>query len=82
MKLMYPSRYSVATTVVDVEKNFPVTFTYTGSAQWLPPRIIKSSCPLDITFFPWDQQACKLKYGSWTHQDDKVTHITTLKLMF
>ena len=70
---------SVSTTFVDTEKYFPVTITNTGSATWLTPRIIKSSCLLDVTYFPWDQQACKLKYGSWTYQDSKVE---TCKMSF
>jgi len=29
--------------------------------------MIKSSCKIDITYFPFDQQNCDLKFGSWTY---------------
>lgn len=36
-----------------------------GSVVWLAPAIIKSSCQLDVTYFPWDRQYCNLQWGSW-----------------
>ena len=30
--------------------------------------IFKSSCQIDITWFPFDDQECELKFGSWTYQ--------------
>jgi len=27
----------------------------------------KSSCRIDVTFFPFDEQRCPLKFGSWTY---------------
>lgn len=27
----------------------------------------KSSCRIDVTFFPFDVQRCPLKFGSWTY---------------
>ena len=31
------------------------------------PTIIRSGCNIDITFFPFDDQYCVLKFGSWTY---------------
>ncbi|XP_074712546.1 neuronal acetylcholine receptor subunit alpha-6 isoform X3 [Strix uralensis] len=39
---------------------------------WTPPAIFKSSCPMDITFFPFDHQNCSLKFGSWTYDKAKI----------
>ncbi|VIO97033.1 Uncharacterized protein BM_BM2680 [Brugia malayi] len=38
-----------------------------GEVNWIPPGILKFSCKLDITWFPFDDQICGLKFGSWTH---------------
>ncbi len=37
-----------------------------GRIQWKPPAIYKSSCEIDVEFFPFDEQTCIMKFGSWT----------------
>ena len=44
----------------------------TGSCTYIPPGIFKSTCKIDITWFPFDDQDCKMKFGSWTYNGFKV----------
>ncbi|XP_037079757.1 neuronal acetylcholine receptor subunit alpha-7-like isoform X7 [Pollicipes pollicipes] len=38
-----------------------------GSCLYIPPGIFKSTCKIDITWFPFDDQECDMKFGSWTY---------------
>lgn len=49
------------------------TVYYTGLIVWQPPTIYKSSCAIDVEYFPYDVQTCILKLGSWTYDGFKVT---------
>lgn len=35
--------------------------------QHLSAGILKSTCYIDVRWFPFDVQKCDLKFGSWTH---------------
>lgn len=35
--------------------------------QHFSPGILKSTCYIDVRWFPFDVQKCDLKFGSWTH---------------
>lgn len=43
-----------------------------GVVRWIPPAIYKSSCSIDMRNFPFDEQSCHLKYGSWTYDGNKL----------
>ncbi|XP_013393012.1 neuronal acetylcholine receptor subunit non-alpha-2 isoform X2 [Lingula anatina] len=40
---------------------------HNGTVFWPPPAKFRSSCKIDITFFPFDDQVCKMKFGSWAY---------------
>nr|XP_012331518.1 neuronal acetylcholine receptor subunit alpha-6 isoform X2 [Aotus nancymaae] len=55
-----------------VEGKTKALLKYNGTITWSPPAIFKSSCPMDITFFPFDHQNCSLKFGSWTYDKAEI----------
>ena len=49
-----------------------VVVTHEGKCTYIPPGIFKSTCKIDITWFPFDDQDCEMKFGSWTYNGFKV----------
>ena len=54
-----------------------VVVTSEGTCTYIPPGIFMSSCPIDITWFPFDDQNCDMKFGSWTYNGFKVVKFFT-----
>uniref|UniRef100_A0A3P8ZCK9 Cholinergic receptor, nicotinic, alpha 6 n=1 Tax=Esox lucius TaxID=8010 RepID=A0A3P8ZCK9_ESOLU len=55
-----------------VEDKTKALLKFDGTITWTPPAIFKSSCPMDITYFPFDYQNCSMKFGSWTYDKAKI----------
>lgn len=45
----------------------------TGHVFWPPPTKFRSTCPVDVQYFPFDDQTCKLKLASWLHDGLSVS---------
>ena len=56
------------------------TVMYNGAVIWQPPAIYKSSCAIDVEFFPYDIQTCMLKVGSWTYDGFQVVKYPATRL--
>ncbi|XP_069948239.1 acetylcholine receptor subunit alpha-like isoform X1 [Cherax quadricarinatus] len=62
----------------NADGNFEVTLStkatlhFDGLVEWKPPAIYKSSCEIDVEFFPFDEQTCVMKFGSWTYDGFQV----------
>ena len=62
----------------NADGNFEVTLSTkatlfnTGLVEWKPPAIYHSSCEMDVEYFPFDEQTCVMKFGSWTYDGYQV----------
>ncbi|XP_015790530.1 acetylcholine receptor subunit alpha-type acr-16 [Tetranychus urticae] len=43
-----------------------------GNVFWAPPTKFYSTCPVDVTYFPFDDQTCYMKFGSWIYDGFQV----------
>lgn len=44
-----------------------------GNMLWSMPAIYKFSCSLDLHNFPFDNQDCVMKFGSWSYDNTKLS---------
>lgn len=54
---------------------------YDGEVVWVPPAIYKSSCEMNVLYFPFDEQNCLLKFGSWTYNGLQVIFTSLVEFM-
>ncbi|KAI3385437.1 hypothetical protein SNEBB_010265 [Seison nebaliae] len=59
--------YNHADTRIEEKRPCLAVIEFNGSVLWLPQTIVKSTCNINIKSFPYDEQVCKLKFGSWTY---------------
>jgi nicotinic acetylcholine receptor len=68
----------VCSFVCSADGNYEVTLmtkaivTFEGNVSWKPPAIYKSSCEINVEYFPFDEQSCIMKFGSWTYNGFQV----------
>ncbi|UJR21248.1 hypothetical protein I4U23_024343 [Adineta vaga] len=80
-KINIPQSYVWTPDVVllnNADGNYEVTFKckvvlmHTGEVHWVPPAIYKSSCRIDVKYFPFDIQKCEMRFASWTYNAREV----------
>ncbi|EDO42072.1 predicted protein, partial [Nematostella vectensis] len=49
-----------------------IKLLFNGINIWLAPVLLTSSCKIDVTYFPFDEQHCSLKFGSWTYDGERL----------
>ena len=74
----FHERLTLIKFVFSADGNFEVTLATkatlhnTGEVEWRPPAIYHSSCEMDVEYFPFDEQTCVMKFGSWTYDGFQV----------
>ena len=57
--------------------------TNKGKVFWPPPTKFRSTCQVDVAYFPFDDQTCMLKLGSWLHDGFSVsTYLNNINMFF
>nr|XP_028599703.1 neuronal acetylcholine receptor subunit alpha-3 isoform X1 [Podarcis muralis] len=64
--------YNNAVGDFQVDDKTKALLNYTGNVTWMPPAIFKSSCKIDVTYFPFDYQNCTMKFGSWSYDKAEI----------
>ena len=72
-KMLYDVDECSADTRLEEHREAMAVLSHDGTVLWIPQSmripqsIFFSSCPIDITHFPFDVQSCTLEFGSWTY---------------
>ncbi|XP_053574297.1 acetylcholine receptor subunit epsilon [Bombina bombina] len=62
----------------NIDGNFDVAYyanvlvSSSGFMAWLPPAIYKSTCSIEVTFFPFDWQNCSLVFRSQSYNAKEI----------
>ena len=56
----------------EVQFQSNILIYYNGYVMWIPCTIYKSSCTIDVEYFPFDEQKCTFIFGSWTYSGNEV----------
>ncbi|XP_053388052.1 neuronal acetylcholine receptor subunit alpha-2-like [Mercenaria mercenaria] len=46
-----------------------------GVVQWEPFQVLKSTCSVDITYFPYDSQSCTMKFIAWSYTETEINFL-------
>nr|XP_058902583.1 acetylcholine receptor subunit beta isoform X2 [Kogia breviceps] len=62
----------------DVALDISVVVSSDGSVRWQPPGIYRSSCSIQVTYFPFDWQNCTMVFSSYSYDSSEVSLHTGL----
>jgi len=55
-----------------VNTGYDVIISSNGNLRWLAPLVFRSTCKLNVRFFPFDEQFCPLEFASWSNSGLKI----------
>lgn len=66
--------------VKDMTKNLLLTVRYTGDIVYRFPAVYRSTCPLKVSKYPFDEQTCEMVFGSWLHDNNTLDIDVTIRV--
>nr|AWJ68162.1 putative nicotinic acetylcholine receptor 11 [Hirudo verbana] len=64
--------YNSADEKIDSKFYTNIVVHHDGYCEWIPLGLFISACSIDIQWFPFDDQYCKMKFGSWSYDENRV----------
>jgi len=60
-------------TVQNIGNNLYMPRLYSnGTVVWSPGSVLKVSCTVDVTYFPFDKQSCTITFSAWQYERSEV----------
>jgi len=53
-------------------KEFQAVLRRNGRVRWEPGGVFRTMCPIDIRYYPFDEQVCELVFGAWSYYTTKM----------
>jgi len=53
--------------VLDPVASTNLIIKHDGNVTWLSRAVFKSSCRINVRYFPFDEQLCEIQFSSWTY---------------
>nr|XP_004669290.2 acetylcholine receptor subunit beta isoform X1 [Jaculus jaculus] len=57
----------------DVALDISAVVSSEGSVRWQPPGLYRSSCSIQVTYFPFDWQNCTMVFSSYSYDSSEVS---------
>ncbi|XP_038624148.1 acetylcholine receptor subunit beta [Tachyglossus aculeatus] len=58
--------------IFDIGLGINVLVTPDGTVRWEPPAIYRSSCSIQVTYFPFDWQNCSMVFSSYSYDSSQL----------
>ena len=58
-----------------------VIVTSDGNVTWLSMVIFRSSCNVNVRYFPFDEQNCSMQFASWTYDGFQLNLVKVSALL-
>jgi len=58
-----------------------IYFYTLGDIHWSMPVVIKSSCQVNVAYFPFDHQFCNIDFTSWTYDMNQINIVASTPIL-
>ena len=69
--------FSSADEIIQEFEKIRVLISSNGNVHWEPGGVFTTTCDIDITYFPFDEQACPIEIGAWSYKSGRMNLTNT-----